>query len=347
MNKDDKKVVKVVKMNEKAVKKDRFVWYKNHRNEILYVLCGMLAGVILMVLFGNGGVVRLAGNTAIATAAGKKYKADDYYQEMKKNTSIEALTGLIDYDLLLKKYPKQEKDAKAYGEEQSKTYLTQYTQMYGMSEDAVLQALGFESKEKFVEELQKQYYYEQCYNDYLASSVTDAEVKAYYDKYAFGERKVQLYSGSKKDLTAVKKLLESGSTMEDITKKYKNVKANDLETLKFTDVAGYSELFITTLKGLKAKQASDVFKDDTFGESILYVSETKDAPKMDDVKDEIKRALGANKGQQDQNAYYKAMIALEKEYNIKFLDKELKEKYEEYIKQYEEQPEDKNQTQSK
>lgn len=346
MNKDDNVKVKVIKMNEKVANKDRFLWYKNHRNEILYVLIGVLVGIVLMILFGNGGVIRLATNTKIATAGGKTYKADDYYQEMKKNTSIEALTGLIDYDLLLKKYPKQEKEAKEYGKEQADMYISQYTQMYQMQEDAVLKALGFESKDKFIEELTRQYYYEQCYNDYLADQVTDAEVKKFYDDYAFGERKVQLYSGSKKDLANVKKALETGSSMDDITKKYKNVKVNDLETLKFTDVVAYSDTFVKTLKGLTAKQVSAVFTDDTFGDSILYVTETKDMPKMDDVKDDIKKALGQTKGQADQDAYYKAMIALEKEYKIKFLDKELDKKYKEFIAQYEEKKEESN-TQSK
>lgn len=344
MNKEDNKKVKVVKMNEKAVKKERFAWYKNHRNEILYVLIGMLAGIVLMILLGNGGIVRLSMNTGIAKAGGKTYRADEYYQEMKNKTSVEALTSLIDYDLLLKKYPNKDKEAKEYGKNQADTYMAQYSQMYQMDEAAILKALGFENKDAFIDELTRQYYYEQCYNDYLASLVTDEEVKKYYDENAFGERKVQIYSGSKKDLANVKKMLEKGSSIEDITKKYKNVKANDLDTLKFTDVAAYSSTFIKTLKGLKAKQVSDVFKDDTFGESILYVSESKDTPKMDDVKDDIKKAVGQTKGQNDQNAYYKALIALEKEYNIKFLDKELKKKYEEFVDQYKEE---KTTTQSK
>ena len=77
-----------------------------------------------------------------------------------------------------------------------------------------------------------------------------------------------------------------------------------------------------------------MFTDSSLGNVVIYVSKAEDAPKLDDIKDEILDILVGQKQSADQKLYYVTFINLRKDNGIKFYDNELKSQYAEYVKTY-------------
>lgn len=95
-----------------------------------------------------------------------------------------------------------------------------------------------------------------------------------------------------------------------------------------------SKTIVDAIKNMKSKQVSDVLKDDTYGNLVIYVSSSKEKASYEDTVNMIKSTIATNKQSEDQTIYYKALMELRKEYGIKFNDAKYEEYYSNFNKQY-------------
>lgn len=78
---------------------------------------------------------------------------------------------------------------------------------------------------------------------------------------------------------------------------------------------------------------SDIFKDDTLGNVLIYVVDAKEKPELADIEEEMTKTLVKSKQKSDESLYYKAFVELREKNDLNIFDTELKEQYEESKKQ--------------
>lgn len=327
-----------VKVKEKGKKGSNKVlsFLKKHLVEIGCLVVGIIIGISIMALNWPERVTSLKnGEEVIVTVDKKDFTANDYFQALKKEKGLDLLLNEIDLYILNKKYD-LEKEAKKYAKDQAKTYYDSYKQYYGQGKDEFLSSNGFDSEEAFLEYLEKNYYFEHYYNEYLESKIKEKDIKDFYKKDVFGDKGIYILSSTedKNDLAAAKKELDKGTDIKKVLKKYPSITSNEVESLKFKDQGSYSKEFIKQLKKLKAKDTSKIFKDDSFGQVLIYVDNAKKKPSLKDCKKDIISTIRANMNSEDPSLYYKAFIKLRDDANIEFKDSKLNEEYKEYLEQY-------------
>ena len=177
------------------------------------------------------------------------------------------------------------------------------------------------------------------FNDAVKSTVTDDEVKTYYEANGIGKKTVYMFSekDTTDDLEAIRKSLKKGTDISKVVSKYKNntkVVINDKLEVDYKTITSYTSSVAEAIKNTEAGKYSKVFTDSSLGNVVIYVSKAEDTPKQDDIKDDILDILVSKKQSENQKLYYVTFINLRKENGIKFYDNELKSQYAEYVKNY-------------
>lgn len=309
-----------------------------NKNLIITGVICFIVGALVMIPFFPKRIAKLEnGEEVIVEVEGHKFTADDLYKALKEDNGNEVLFKMVDITILKDKYPNEEENAKKFAEEQKEVVYTSYQQYMGYSQEEFLSANGFKSDEDFENELYNEYYYQKYYDDYTKESVTDKELKAFYKESVFGEKSIYLFStveDNASDLTAIKKKLKDNVSFNDIKDKYNNVNSYSYDAVNYTDGDTFTQTILNKIASTKKGSSSDVFTDDSYGSVLIYVVDEKDKPSSDSIKDEMREAIASNKQQSDEKLYYQAFIHLREEYKLNILDTELKDYYNETIKQY-------------
>lgn len=324
-------------MKKSKKKSGKSNWLLDNRRELIFLVIGLVIGVLVMSIFWPDRVATLKnGEEVLVEVKGKKFTADELYNKLKDDGGLDQLVDMVDNYILHEKYNFEE-EAKKYAIEQSETIYSTYKNYYGYSKNDFLGANGFESEKDFLDYLNDQYYYEQYYKEYVTGTITDKDVEDFYKSRVFGEKHVYIFTSSsgENDLENVRKYLKKGKSFDQIKKKYPNVTATSVDSLKFTDTDSYSEAVLSNVSSTNKGKYSKVFSDDTLGNVVVYVVDEKETPKLDDVTDKIVSLLVSQKQESDEKLYYQAFIKLRKEYGIKFSDTVMEDNYKKLIKNYE------------
>lgn len=312
---------------------------KINKKDALLVLAGLVVGVIISVLFINR-VPKLAnGEEVVVSLKKNSYSAQDIYAELKPTNGLNTVLRLIDLDLVKNYYNGSlDEDAEKSAKEQAETYISQYTS-YGYDEASFLAYYGFSDKQAFIDYLVEDYKLNQYYTEYVKSTIKDEDVQSYYDTYGIGKKTVYIFSekDGTENLDAIRKALKNGTSVDKLVDKYDKVTAvtvNDKLEIDYSSITSYSDAVISYIKKTNAGKYSKVFKDDTFGNVVIYVSAAEETPKLEDIKSNIVDALVSQAQSKDGNLYYKAFIKLRKDNGIKFYDKDLKKQYSDYVAKY-------------
>ena len=127
--------------------------------------------------------------------------------------------------------------------------------------------------------------------------------------------------------------LNNGSKWEEITEEYKDqITAEELGYQAFN--ASLESAYVKEMRNLKVNTYSTTPVLTSYGYHIVYKIDEKEKPELKDVKDEIIEALATEKKNDDANLYYKALIHLREEKELKFTDTDLGSKYEAYASKY-------------
>lgn len=346
------KIEKKVKQKKKKQKKANFdgvvdFFEKNHL-VIFGFIGGLLVTTLVAFIIWPDRIAALKnGEEPIVKVGGKNYTADYLYEVMKDTYSVSLLLNEIDEDLLSKIYP-EDKEMTEEVESNANYYFDTYEQYYGYTKEQFLSQNGFANLEAFMDYLRLDYRRNKYLDDYITNNLEKDEIKDYYDDNVFGDINTQHIlvevstSEDDKKLSDedAKKLAEKiitklndGTSWEDVQKKYK-------DQITFEDLgyqawdASLEESFMDALEDMDDNSYSEEPVKTSYGYHVIYRLDQKKKPALKEVKEDIIDNLIADKKADDANLLYKSLISLREEKKIKFSDTVMKEKYEDYCKQY-------------
>jgi hypothetical protein len=326
-----------MKKFNKITKENNENFFIKNKNLIIGILIGLVVGIIIMLMLWPKRIAKLAnGEEPIVTIGSYTVTADYLYDKLKSSDALSALLDIIDEYLLKDKYDLED-EAQAYAEEQAEYIYEQYNTYYGYSKVEFLSSQGFEDEDEFLDYLAVDYYYQEYYDDYVKSTITDDDINDFYKDEVIGETKVVLFSVTDEDdesqLEKVRTALKKGTSVANIKKKYTSVTVNEL-TLTYSDYADYSSDLWTKIKSLNEGKYSEIVEDSILGYVVAYVETKADTPDLKDVKDDVVSYIVSEKQSEDSTLFYKAFIELRESYGISFSDTEMKSKYEDFVKNY-------------
>ena len=302
---------------------------------------GIIVGVLITaVIAGLAWPKREAklqdGKEVAVETSINKYTAEFLYDKLKEKNGLTVLLSELDKDIINDKYgTKLDAEARESATTEAENYINQYKLYYQIDEDTFLSQSGYKDRNDFIENLMINYKINYYVNEYIASTFSESDIRTYYDSNVFGEKSITLIS-STTDADTVKKAqkeLKNGTSLDKVKKKYSSLVYNDL-TVSYDTSSSFADVIVNTIKNMKAKSVSDAISDDTYGTLAIYVSASGDKPTYDSIKDSLKQTMATSKQSEDQTLYYKAMMALRKEYGLKFNDAKYEEYYNNFNKQY-------------
>ena len=340
---------KKVKTKKKNKKLEEFILlFNKHCNTIYAFIGGVLLTTLIAFIIWPDRIAELKNGEEPIVKVGKtNYTADRLYEDMKNYYSVNLLLDEVDNDLLTKMYPEDEEMTKAINED-ADYYVNMYNQYYGYTEEQFLKENGFKSRKEFLEYLKLDYRRTKYLDEYLEKKLTDKEIEKYYNDNVFGDINTQHVlvevssaedDGKLSDADA-KKLAEEiitklndGTSWETIQKDYKDkITYEDLSYQSWD--ASLEESFMTALKKMEDNTYSEEPVKTSYGYHVIYRIDQKKAPKLKEVKETIIKNLITNKKAEDENILYKALIQLREDNKIDFKDTVMKDKYNDYKKNY-------------
>ena len=309
-------------------------WLKNNYKGIIV---GVLITAVIAGLAWPKREAKLQDGKEVAVETSiSKYTAEFLYDKLKEKNGLTVLLSELDKDIINDKYgTKLDAEARESATTEAENYINQYKLYYQIDEDAFLSQSGYKDRNDFIENLMINYKINYYVNEYIASTFSESDIRTYYDSNVFGEKSITLIS-STTDADTVKKAqkeLKNGTSLDKVKKKYSSLVYNDL-TVTYDTSSSFADVIVNTIKNMKAKSVSDAISDDTYGTLAIYVSASGDKPTYDSIKDSLKQTMATSKQSEDQTLYYKAMMALRKEYGLKFNDAKYEEYYNNFNKQY-------------
>ena len=353
--KKEVKVPKVVDTYEAKLKKEKKDskfkrWFNNLSLEQIIVGGVIIIAILLIVLIGvsTKNTKTKNGDDIVVQVDGKTITANELYKELKSQSGEQVAINLIDEYILDKEYKttdEMEKSAKSTIENYKKTYGDQYDQFLqynGISDDAQLKELLIKNskltsvtedyiKETLTEKEMKKYYDEKIVGDISAKHIL---ISTETDDSATDEEKEAKKEEAKKKAEEIIAKLKKGEDFDKLAKKY----SDDDQTKSKGGDLGYfntgemEEAFETAAYKLNVDEYTTTPVETSYGYHIIMKTGQKDKPSYKKSKDSIKEKLVDEKKDNDSTISVKAMIALRKKYNIKIKDKTVKNDYNSYIK---------------
>ena len=344
MKKENTKVnVKKDNKNTKDKFKKGLEKIDQNRNLIFSFIGGALVVALITVIIWPDRIATLKdGTQPVVKVNGETITADFLYEEMKKNYSISYLIEYIDKAILDKKYEETD-EMKDEIEKTAQSYFDMYEQYYGMDEATFLSQNGFESKEQFLDVLKLDYRRKLYYDDYLKSQITDEQIQKYYDENVYGDINTQHILVSVNDDMSdedAKKLAEEiigklneGKSFDEVREEYKDsVTYENLKYVAFN--ANLESSFLEALEKLDENSYTKEPVKTSYGYHVIYRTDQKEKPSLEDVKDSVIEELCDELDASDEDLYNKTLVKMREEAGLDFSDSVMKEKYEEYIKEY-------------
>lgn len=311
-------------------------WFKDNTKSLVFLCVGVVIGIGILACFWPKRIVKLNnGEEVILEVKDKKVTANELYQQLMETNGTEAVFKIVDNYLLRGKYNDLGEEAAAFVKEQSETIYSTYENYYGYTKEQFLTANGFKTEQAFLDYLDEEFYYEKYYNEYVADTIKENDIKDYYKKKVFGEKNVYLFAAESKDeLEKVRSELKKNTSFNDIKSKYTNVSAFSFEALTFKDSQTVTDTVLEKVASTKKGKYTEVFSDNSYKNAVVYIVDEKDKPTIDDVRQDIVDILVKEKQQSDEKLYYQAFISLRKENNLTIYDTKLKDLYDQNVKQY-------------
>lgn len=325
-------------------------WFNKLTLEQIIIGGVIVIAILLIVLIGvsTKNTKTKNGDDIVISVDGKTITANDLYKELKNQNGQSVAINLIDEYILNKEYKTTDEMKKS-----AQSTIDNYKNTYGDSYQSFLEYNGISNDSELKELLIKNSKLTNVTEDYIKDSLTDKEMKKYYDEKIVGdiEAKHILISYEKDDsLTDEEnetKKNEAKSKAEDIIKKLKNGEDFSKLAKEYSDDEGTKENggnlgyfntgdmvqeFENAAYALDINEYTTKPVETEYGYHIIMKTGQKDKPSYKKSKDTIKEKLVEEKKDEDSTISVKAMIALRKKYNIKIKDKTIKSDYNSYIK---------------
>ena len=318
---------------------------------LLILLCLVSLSSLFITGCGKKSKLKLNKTTAVAVK-GSKITADEYYNELKKN-SIEKLISMIDHKLFDKKYKSDEKEQKEIDKqiESIKSYYKNDDESYRA---ALKSAFGVEDESELRKIYSLEYKRKLAVNDYIENKLNDKEIKKYYDENVYSDIKAShilisvkttdKMSDSEKEKIKNKayekakkviKELDNGKDFKKLAAKYSDDtqtanKGGDLGYFNSDDMDGG---FFNGAKALEKGKYSKEPVESSYGYHIILKTGEKKKKSLKSMKKTIKEKIAKDKLNNDPTLYYKSLEEIRKEKKITFGDSSLEKQYNDYMEE--------------
>ena len=320
----------------------------------------LLSLLILGFAAGCGKIPKLANGEDAVVSFKKEdqaISATDLYNNIKKKYALSSLIDMIDTKILLEKYPDKDKDASKDADEQIEQVKKYYVGEDGKYDEKTLLAslqtyYGISTIDEFKDMLKLSYYRDLAVTDYAKDSITDKDIKKYYDEEVVGdisakhilispkttddmsdEDKKKAEEEALKTAKEVITKLNKGEKFDDLAKEYSADESNKDKggDLGYFNKGAMVEEFEKAAYALKLNAYTKEPVKTKFGYHIILKTGEKEKEALDSMKDTIIEKLAKQKREAD-NAYaIEAMVEIRKDNGMKIQDDELAKQYETYI----------------
>lgn len=284
------------------------------------------------------------GKEVFASIDGYKITADDLYAELKTRGGLSVMLDMIDKKIIDKEIT-DKTGAESYADGQVKMY----KEYYGDQFEETLKYYGYNDEASFREMIKSDYLKQKVAINYLKTTVTEDEVKKYYDENTYGdqtvkyilvrpaeaesdatdEEKLKIETEALNEAKAIIKKINDGEKFEDLAKEYSDDKLTGLNGGLMSDFNNdqVNDTFFKAAVALKdGEMTKDPVKDENGYNIILKVS-AKEKPALKDVKDSILETLAEEKANASEDAITKAWTAIRKNYKLNIVDTDIKTLY--------------------
>lgn len=314
------------------------------KNKLLLTIS--IITTLSLITTGCGKIAKTKNNEEVLVSIKKsKISVDKYYEEIKKD-NISKLVEMIDHKILDKKYKTDDKEKESI--EKQINQIKNYYQTDETFTNAIKQYFGVNTEDELKEKLSLEYKRNLAVEDYIKETLTEKEIKEYYDNNITGDIKAshilikpnvkddasdeEKEKAEKKALKKAKKIitkLDNGEKFEDLAKEYSDDSgsASNGGDLGYFESDEMDEDFIKAVNELKNNEYTKEPVKTQFGYHIILKVDQKEKKSLKKIKKDIKEKLKDKKLSEDKTLYYKSLINIRKKYNIKFNDKEIKKAY--------------------
>lgn len=302
---------------------------------LLCIIVILITVIICLVVKGNHPKLS-DGKEVVATIDGKDFTADELYAELNKQGGYSILTSMIE-DFIIEKEIDDKTDAEKYAD----SIIAQYEAQYK------------DSSISFKEVVMNSYLREEVAEKYIKESITDEELKTYYDEHVSDELSVKhiliapdvdddATSDEKKKaeteaLNKAKEIIEklnNGEDFETLAKENSddegsasnggiiNNVVKDKYITEFWDAANKLEVDKYTTEPVKSK----------YGYHIIYKVSHTEKKSFDEMKESLYDSVVSAKTSDDSYLIEKTWIEIHKKYNLSIIDTDIQRMYDANVK---------------
>jgi len=306
---------------------------------------------ILLLTSGCGKIPVLQnGEEAVLEINENLISTETFYKEIKEKYGVDVLVSLIDKTILDEKYPTDE-DETSYIDEQINS-LKSSAEQNGVTYEYILSYYGFDNENDAKEYLSLNYKRQLAVEDYVESTIKEKEINNYYKNSIKGdinakhiliqpetadgmtedETKKAKAEALKKAKEVIKKL-NDGAKWDDLVKEYSTDDGTKDSNgdLGWFNTGEMVKEFETAAYALKKGKYSTTPVESSYGYHIIYKTDEKEKPALEDVKNDIIDTLVAEKLEEDTTLQYKGLEKLREDAGLEIHDSELKKAYKDYI----------------
>lgn len=309
--------------------------------------------IVTFLATGCGKVAQLEnGQDAVVTLSSGDISVDKLYEEMKDKYALNVLIEMMDRDVLNKEYGKDWSDEE---KDQIEGQISTWLESFGSEQALLSQTQGYfgvSTMEGLRDYLSLQYRRNKAVEDYTKETITDKEIKEYYDKEVFGDIKashILIEAEVTDEMTTAEKTaaeeealkkakevitkLKNGEKFEDLAKKYSSDDSNKDNggDLGYFSYGKMEKAFEEAALKLKNGEYTKEPVKTSYGYHIILRVDQKEKTDLDSIKSDIVDTLTDKKLSEDSTLQITALKELRKEYKMDIQDKELKTQYDNYI----------------
>lgn len=354
--KAEEKNVKVIDTYEPKTKKDKkecklSKWFKDLSLEQIIIGGTVIIAILLIVLIfvSTKSTKTKNGDDIVVQIDGKTITANELYKELKSQNGRNTAINMID-DYILDKSYKTTDDMK----KSASATIENYKSTYGDSYQSFLEYNGIANDADLKKLLIKNSKLAMITEDFIKDSLTEKEMKKYYDEKIVGdieakhiliatkaddnatdEEKENIEKEAKAKAEEIIEKLKNGEDFGKLAKEYSDDDASKKENgnLGYFNKGEMVAEFEEAAFKLSVNEYTTKPVKTTYGYHIIMKTGEKEKPSYKKSKDTIIEKLIEEKKSEDSSISVKAMIALRKKYNIKIKDKTIKSDYNDYIKE--------------
>lgn len=305
----------------------------------------LISAILMSVLLVSGcGSAKLKnGEEVVFTVNGKNVTADSFYKNLRDKYGSAIMIDMIDKKILDVVY-KDNTDIETQAQNQLETLKAQYADKW----EDTLESAGYDSEKDLLEEITLSYQRSKAIEDYVEESITDEEIKNYYNENTVGDISAKHILISVKTDDSEEGLTdeEAKTKAEELIKKLDEgadfatlAKENSDDTgsaqnggdLGYFNKGEMVEEFENAAYALEVDKYTKEPVKTTYGYHIILKTGKKDKPELKAVKENIIETLKDKKLEEDPTLEVTALKELRKSYKLKFKDSKAKKLYEKYL----------------